>query len=53
MKLVKLKKDTKRWLSSNHSYKEVEEKMGISKSTLIRAKRQLKKENTTEITVTS
>lgn len=31
-------------LLNNHSYKEVEEKTGISKSTLIRAKRQLKKE---------
>lgn len=30
------------FLLHNHSYKEVEEKMGISKSTLIRAKRQLK-----------
>ncbi|OLR24506.1 recombinase family protein [Bacillus cereus] len=29
------------FLLHNHSYKEVEEKMGISKSTLIRAKRQL------------
>ncbi|GLB60021.1 recombinase family protein [Cytobacillus sp. NCCP-133] len=31
-------------LLKNHSYKEVEERTGISKSTLIRAKRKLKKE---------
>ncbi|MCQ6343684.1 hypothetical protein NPM06_29735, partial [Bacillus cereus] len=41
------------FLLHNHSYKEVKEKIGISKSTLIRAKRQLKKESATEITVTS
>ncbi|WJE84502.1 recombinase family protein [Bacillus sp. DX3.1] len=34
-------------LLNNHSYKEVEEKTGISKSTLTRAKRQLKKEQDT------
>ena len=34
-------------LLNHHSYKEVEEKTGISKSTLTRAKRQLKKEQDT------
>ncbi|HDR4886314.1 TPA: recombinase family protein, partial [Bacillus cereus] len=41
------------FLLHNHSYKEVEEKMGISKSTLIRAKRLFKKENAKEITMSS